>query len=322
MMTKPYIFITRKLTPAIVEPLMAKFEVNMWDSEATPVPRETLLSEAAKANAIITMLSDRIDQEVFSVASNLQVVANLAVGYDNIDIQAARASNVIVCNTPEVLTDTTADLGFALLMATARQIPQSMEAVKKGEWTSWSPLYFAGADIHHKTIGVVGMGKIGETVAKRATGFDMEILYHNRSRKPDAEKALGAKYCSFDELVEKSDFIVCLTPLTPDTKLLFTAEVFGKMKPTAIFINLSRGMVVDEVALYEALKNKTIAAAGLDVFQVEPIGKDHPLLTLDNVVTLPHIGSSSVETRTAMMELCVENVDLVLSGKPPKTEVK
>jgi glyoxylate reductase len=320
-MKKPYVFITRKLSEHIVSPLKEKYDVNMWEHESTPVPRETLLNEVKKATALITMLSEKIDEELLEAGRDLQVVANLAVGYDNIDVQAATKKGIAICNTPDVLTDTTADLTFALLMATARRIIEAAELVKKGEWKSWSPFLLAGQDIHHKTIGIVGMGSIGEAVAKRAKGFDMNILYHNRSRKPEAEKSLGAKYCSFEDLIQQADFIVCLTPLTPDTKKLFNREAFNKMKKSAIFINASRGPVVDEKALYEALVEGEIAAAGLDVFETEPIGADHPLLSLQNVVALPHIGSATKETREAMMQLCVENVDRVLSGKSPKTLV-
>jgi glyoxylate reductase len=318
---KPYIFITRKLPNSAVEWIQTKYEVNMWEYEDVPVPRNILLEEAKKADALLTMLSDAIDEEVLNAAVNLKVVANLAVGYDNIDMEAAAKRGIAICNTPDVLTDTTADLAFALLMSTARRIVEAAEMVKQDQWKSWSPLLLAGHDIHHKTIGIVGMGKIGSAVAKRATGFDMDIFYHNRTRKPGVEKELGAVYCSFDELVSKSDFIVCLTPLTPETRNLFTREVFKKMKSSAIFINVGRGPVVDEEALYEALVEKDIAAAGLDVFVKEPINADHPLLTLPNVVAIPHIGSSSVETRVTMMKLCLDNIEAVLTDNVPKTLV-
>jgi glyoxylate reductase len=318
---KPYIFITRKLPENVILKLKEQFEIKMWEKEDVPCPRPILLEEAKKADALITMLSDSIDEEVMAAGSKLKVIANLAVGYDNINIDEATKRGIAICNTPDVLTDTTADLTFGLLMATARRLIEAAEFVKEGKWQSWSPLLLAGHDIHHKTIGIVGMGKIGETVAKRATGFDMEILYHNRSRKPEVEQAIGAQYVEFDELVKRSDFIVCLTPLTSETKNLFTADVFQSMKKSAIFINASRGPVVDENALYDALVNGTIAAAGLDVFTVEPISADNPFLTLQNVVALPHIGSSSVETRVTMMELCLENIELILTGKKPKTLV-
>lgn len=318
---KPYIFITRKLPEHVISRLNERYNIGMWDKEDIPVPRQRLLEEAQKANALLTMLSDSIDVEVIEAGTKLKVIANLAVGFDNIDIAAATRHGIAVCNTPDVLTDTTADLTFGLLMATARRLVEAAEFVKEGKWQSWSPLLLAGHDIHHKTIGIVGMGKIGETLAKRATGFDMEILYHNRTRKPEVEEAIGAKYASFDELVKRSDFIVCLTPLTHETRNLFTGDVFASMKRSAIFINASRGPVVDEEALLAALKNNTIAGAGLDVFTVEPISAEHPLLTLPNVVALPHIGSSSVETRETMMELCLDNIDMVLTGNAPKTIV-
>lgn len=318
---KPTIFITRKLPDEAIASIQGQYQVKMWDSEDVPVPREMLIEEAKTADALLTMLSDKVDAEVLTAGDQLKVVANLAVGFDNIDLETATQNGIAVCNTPDVLTDTTADLTFGLLMATARRLIEAAELVKKNEWKSWSPLLLAGHDIHHKTIGIFGMGKIGETVAKRATGFDMEILYHNRTRKPEAEKSLGAVYCSFDELVEKSDFIVSLAPLTNETRNMFTRETFKKMKKNAIFINAGRGPVVDEQALYDALVEKDIAGAGLDVFTKEPINADHPLLSLPNVVALPHIGSSSVETRVTMMKLCIDNIKAVINGEDPLTLV-
>jgi glyoxylate reductase len=320
-MNKPYIFITRKLPDTAIERLQSFAEVKMWPYEDVPVTREVLLEEAKKADALLTMLSDCIDKEVIEAGQNLKIIANLAVGFDNIDIPCATERRIAVCNTPDILTDTTADLTFALLLATARRLVEAAEFVKAGEWKSWSPLLLAGYDVHHKTIGIVGMGKIGQAVAKRATGFNMNILYHNRSRNEEAEQMLGATYCSFDELLKQSDFVVCLTPLTDETRHLFDKEAFKKMKKTAIFVNASRGPVVDEDALYEALVNGEIAGAGLDVFYKEPIDATHPLLTLKNVVALPHIGSASTETRLAMMELCCRNIMLVLNGEKPETLV-
>jgi glyoxylate reductase len=319
---KPSIFITRKLPQAVIEPLNAEYQVEMWEKEDVPVPRDVLLKKAGSASALITMLSDQMDGELLEHASSLKVVANLAVGYDNIDLQAAKEKGVIICNTPDVLTDTTADLTFGLLMAAARRIVEADRYIKEGRWKSWSPLLLAGADIHHKTIGIVGMGSIGETVAKRAKGFDMNILYHNRSRKPEAEEGLGAVYVSMDELLAQSDFVVVLAPLTPETEGLFQKEQFQAMKKSAFFINAARGAIVNEEALIEALKKGEIAGAGLDVFVEEPIDSNHPLLQLDNVVALPHIASSSIETRTAMMNLCVQNVSAVLKGDEPRTRVE
>jgi glyoxylate reductase len=321
-MTKPYVFITRKLPDEVVEPLSTLAHIEMWPSEDEVVPRDLLLEQAAQANGLLTMLSDQIDEELFEIAPKLQVVANLAVGYDNIDVIAARKRGIIVCNTPDVLTETTADLTFALLMTTARRIVEADRYVREGHWKSWSPLLLAGTDIHHKTIGIFGMGKIGEAVAHRAKGFHMNILYHNRKRNEQAEQQLGAIYCSFEELLSESDFVVCLAPLTEQTKGMFNYDAFRRMKRSAIFINAGRGPIVVEQDLIRALKEKEIRGAGLDVFEKEPIDEHHPLLSFPTVVALPHIGSATEETRYGMMQLAVENIMAVLSGKSPKTPVK
>lgn len=314
---KPYVYITRRLPVEVIKPLTEKYDVHMWEYDDQPVSREVLLEEAKKADALLTMLTEAVDESVLTAGARLKVVANMAVGYDNVDVAAASRAGVAICNTPDVLTDTTADLTFALLMAAARRMVEAAEFIKQDQWKSWSPFLLAGHDVHHKTIGIVGMGKIGETVAKRATGFEMKILYHNRTRKPEAEQMLGAVYAEFHELVEKSDFVVCLTPLTPETKNMFTREVFKKMKKSAIFVNASRGPVVDEQGLYDALIAGEIAGAGLDVFVGEPIRANHPLLNLPNVVALPHIGSATTEARTAMMTRCVDNIAAILEGNKP-----
>lgn len=313
---------TRKCTEQQLQPLYDIADVEMWHEEEIPCPRELLLEKARTADGLLTMLSDTIDKQLLDVAKQLKVVANLAVGYDNIDLQYADQKGIIICNTPDVLTDTTADLTFGLLLSTARRLLEAADYVKNNQWKSWGPLLLAGYDVHHKTIGIVGMGKIGQAVAKRATGFEMNILYHNRSKNKDAEEILGARYSSLDELLTESDFVVCLTPLTEETRELFNKDSFEKMKKTAIFINASRGAVVNEQDLYEALCDKQIAGAGLDVFLQEPIEASHPLVALDNVVALPHIGSASYETRYTMMNLCAENIGAVLKGSPPKTRVR
>ncbi|KON86472.1 2-ketogluconate reductase [Sporosarcina globispora] len=318
---KPYVFISRKLPEDAIAMLKEKYTVEMWDKEDVPVPYDVLLQETRKADAILTMLSEPVNEEVLKAGEKLKIVANMAVGYDNVDVETAKRLGITVTNTPDVLNDSTADLTFALVLAAARRMVEAAEFVKEGNWKSWSPLLLAGQDVHHKTIGIVGMGNIGKTVAKRAAGFDMEILYHNRSRKPDAEQELGAQYVSFAELLKRSDFVVCLTPLTEETRDLFNRNAFRIMKDQAVFVNASRGPVVNENDLYEALKAGEIAAAGLDVFAEEPIGANHPLLELKNVVAMPHIGSASMETRYAMMKLCAENIDLILSEEQPKTPV-
>lgn len=320
-MKKPYIFVTRKIPEEALKVFAEIAEVSMWSDEMIPVPRKKLLEEASRADALYTTLSDKIDEELLNQAPNLKVVANLAVGYDNIEIEAATKKGVAICNTPDVLSDTTADLTFALLLATARRIVESSEYIKAGKWKNWAPLLLAGSDVHHKTIGIIGMGRIGQAVAKRATGFEMEILYHNRSRNQKAEHELGATYCSFTEILNKSDFVVCLAPLTVETKGMFNKEAFKQMKNSAIFINASRGDLVDEAALFNALENKQIKGAGLDVFCNEPISANHPLLSLINVVAIPHIGSASVETRMEMAKLASRNIANVLQNKRPEALV-
>ncbi|MCU9612820.1 D-glycerate dehydrogenase [Caldibacillus lycopersici] len=317
MSKRPYVYVTRKMPAKMINILESVAEVGMWESEETPVPREILLEEANKADGLFTVLADQIDEELFQAAPNLKVVANLAVGFDNIDVQAATKRGIAVCNTPDILTDTTADLAFSLVLMVGRRLAEAVECVKTGNWTSWSPFFMAGADVHHKTIGIVGMGSIGEAVAKRALGFQMNVIYHNRNRKIETEKALDVSYRSFEDLVVESDYIVCLTPLTDATKGMFSKEVFRKMKNTAYFINASRGTVVVEEDLVEALREGEIAGAGLDVFHQEPIDPNHPLLQFPNVVALPHIGSASVETRGAMIVHCCENIAAVLKGETP-----
>lgn len=318
---KPYVFITRKIDEAALTPLKKVANVSMWDKAEEPVPRKVLLEEAKKADALLTMLSDKIDKELLEQSPNLKVIANMAVGYDNVDVEAATSQAVTVTNTPEVLNDTTADLAFLLLMAAARRLVEANHYIREDKWTNWAPMLLAGQDIHHKTIGIVGMGRIGQALAKRAAGFEMNILYHNRSRKEEAERELGAVYCSFEQLITDSDFVVCLTPLTEETKGMFDAQAFAKMKETAVFVNVSRGPVVDEEALYNALKEEQIAGAGLDVFVDEPIASSHPLMSLPNAVCLPHIGSASIETRKEMMSLAVQNIINVLNGQNAETPV-
>lgn len=320
-MGKATIYITRNIPEALLKPYQESFSFRMWEREDVRVPRDVLLKEAKHADGLLTVLSDNVDEELLAQAPNLKVVANLAVGYDNIDVDAANKHQVIVTNTPDVLSETTADLGFALLMATARRIVEASKFIEKDKWNEWAPYLLAGADIHHKTIGILGMGRIGEAIAKRATGFNMNVRYHNRNRKPAVEEELGAIYSSFDELLSESDFIVSVVPLTKETANTFNQEAFEKMKTSAIFINISRGGVVDESALLEALDKGEIRAAGLDVFREEPIRSGHPFVGRDDVICLPHIGSASVETRTTMIQLCLDNISAVLQGNKPKTPV-
>lgn len=311
---------TRKVADEALNLLASIATVEVWDQEY-PVPREILLEKAKRADGLYVMLSDRIDRELVDAAPHLKVVSTLAVGYDSIDLEACKERGIVVTNTPDVLTDATADLAFGLLMAAGRRFVEANRVLMNGEWRTWSPYFMAGQRIHGATIGIIGMGRIGEAVAKRANGFDMRILYHNRSRKIEAEQVYGAMYCSLADLLRESDYVVLLTPLTEETRGLMGAEQFAMMKSTAVFINASRGATVDEEALYQALKQEIIWAAGLDVFQQEPIPTDHPLLSLPNVVALPHIGSATYETRDNMAMLVSKNIVAVLCGDKAITPV-
>ncbi|MEC2159025.1 2-hydroxyacid dehydrogenase [Virgibacillus halodenitrificans] len=320
-MRKPTIFITRKVPGKLLESYKDVFDIRMWEKEEEPVPREVLEKEVKQVDGLLCVLSDQVDQSVLNQSKQLKVVANMAVGFDNININYAKEMGVIVTNTPDVLSESTADLGFALMMATARRLNEAAEYIKDGQWKNWAPFLLAGTDVHNKTLGIVGMGRIGEAIARRAKGFGMTVLYHNRKRKREAERELQASYVQMDELLSQSDFVISVVPFTKETNNLFNKEAFEKMKESAVFVNISRGAVVDENALYSALKAGEIKAAGLDVFEQEPISSNHPLLELENVICLPHIGSATVQTRTAMIELCLKNIANVLEEKAPLTPV-
>ncbi|MGP4079080.1 2-hydroxyacid dehydrogenase [Pseudalkalibacillus sp. R45] len=315
---KPTIYITRKIDDQIVEKIRETCEVEMWPEEDTPVPRSVLEEKIQKIDGLFCLLTETIDKTLLEKAENLKVVSNLAVGYNNIDIQSAKEKGITVTNTPGVLTETTADLTFALMMATARRIVESSSYLRDGEWKTWSPMQLTGQDIYGATLGIIGMGRIGEAVVKRAFGFGMNVVYHNRSRKQEAEKKYGITYVSMDQLLKKSDFICVLTPYTKETHDLIDEKELSLMKSTAILINTARGGIVNEEALYNALKDNKIWAAGLDVFEQEPIPLDHPLLTLPNVVTLPHIGSASIKTRLKMANVAADNLIKSLKNEKPE----
>ncbi|NEU30121.1 D-glycerate dehydrogenase [bacterium LRH843] len=302
------ILFTRKIPQELLDPIKDDYEIVMWDQEDVPMERERLLEEVADADAIFTNVSDAIDKELMERAPMLKVISTMAVGYDNIDVAEATKRGIPVGHTPGVLTEAMADLTFALLMATARRVVEGMDFIRGNEWQSWGPFLLTGQSLHRSTIGIIGMGRIGEGVARRARGFEMNILYHNRTRKLEAEKELGATYCSLEELLQQSDHVVLLAPSTPETYHMIGRQQFDLMKKTSVFINTSRGTNVDEQALYDALKEKKIFAAGLDVFELEPISNDHPLLQLSNVTLLPHIGSANVETRQNMANLAIANI--------------
>lgn len=320
-MNKPYVYIARKLPDAAVKIIADVCEYRMWEQDAVPVPRHTLLHGVAHADGLLALLTERIDQELLDAAPKLRIVANMAVGYDNVDLQALQKRAVMLTNTPDVLTETTADLAWALLMAAGRRIVEGHNVIKAGGWTTWSPMFMVGQDIHGASLGIVGAGRIGSAVARRARGFGMRILYHNRRPAPELEAETGAEYRDLEALLREADFVVVLVPLSAETRGMFGAKQFALMKDTAVFVNASRGSVVREQDLYVALQRGRPWAAGLDVFEREPIGAEHPLLSLPNVVAVPHIGSASVATRTRMATLAAENLAAVLTGKPPLTPV-
>lgn len=321
-MQKRHVYITRKIDESLLRPYEHIFTYSMWDDENKPVPKDVLSLETKKASALLCLITEKIDREFLEKMSHLKIVANMAVGYDNIDVGAALDNNIIVTNTPDVLTETTADLTFALLMATARRLIEASNYIKEDRWIDWAPFMLAGNDVYNKTIGIVGMGRIGEAVARRAKGFNMNIIYYNRNRNESMEQELGVTYKPFNQLLEQADYVVSLVPLTEETNELFGESAFNRMKNDGIFINASRGGVVDETALYNALQTGKIKAAGLDVFKDEPITSKHPLAQLDNVVAIPHIGSASIATRENMLKLCLENIKAVFEGEKPLTAVK
>ncbi|OXS59277.1 bifunctional glyoxylate/hydroxypyruvate reductase B [Cohnella sp. CIP 111063] len=284
-----------------------------------PLSREQLLIEIADVEGLLTN-DVRIDSELLNAAKKLRVVSNQSVGYDNFDVAAMKECGVIGTHTPYVLDDTVADLVFALMLAAARRVPELDAQVKQGRWgePGCGGEAHYGIDVHHATLGIVGMGRIGEAVARRASlGFGMNVLYSGRSRKPAAEHVYGAQYRTLDELLEQADFVVVIAPYTPETARMIRAEHFARMKPTAVFVNASRGQLVEEGALVEALRSGRIFAAGLDVYETEPVKAGHPLLALPNVVTLPHIGSATAKTRHDMAMTAANNlVGGLLNDRP------
>lgn len=310
--------ITRKIHSA-AEDLLRSAQCEVWvNPEARPLQREELCAIAHDYDAMICLLSDRIDEEILSAAKRLRIVANYAVGFDNIDIPAATRRGIAVSNTPDVLTNATAELAWALLLSVARRVVEGDRLVRAGEFHGWDPLMLLGYEVAGKTLGIIGAGRIGTAMARRARGFDMRILYTRPSGPRREMEELGAQHVELETLLRESDFISIHTPLTPSTRHLIGRPQFELMKPTAILINTGRGPVVDEAALAEALANRRIAGAGLDVYEYEP-KVEHALLALDNVVLLPHIGSATFEARASMARLAAENVLDALRGDMPRT---
>jgi glyoxylate reductase len=307
MMSKPNVFVTRAIPEKGFEIIKDFCDVDIWPDELPP-SREELLKHVRGIDGLLCLLTDKIDGDVMDEAGpQLKVISNHAVGVDNIDVSAATARKIPVGNTPDVLTDATADFAFALMMAVARRIPEAERYVHAGKWKTWGPMLLLGVELKGATLGLIGFGRIGKAMARRAMGFDMRVIYYDpKERKPDRD--LKATRVDFEALLEESDFISLHTPLTPDTRHLIDSEAFSKMKPSAVLVNSSRGPVVDPDALYEALKEQRIFGAGLDVTEPEPLPMDSPLLTLDNVVIVPHIASASTTSRNMMSWMAAQNL--------------
>lgn len=307
---------TRRIPAAGLDMIVTETEATVWPGDLPP-PRDALLSAVKGVDGLLCLLTDRIDAELLDAAGpQLKVVSQMAVGYDNIDVAAATARGIPVGNTPGVLTETTADFAWALLMATARRVLEGMQMIREGGWRTWDPLGLLGPDIHGATLGIVGLGKIGMAVARRARGFSMRVLA--TSRRPDPRRAaeVNAEECSLERLLAESDFVSLHCPLTPETHHLINARTLRLMKPGAILINTARGPIVDQRALLEALRSGIIAGAGLDVTDPEPMAPDDPLLTLPNVVITPHIASASIRTRDRMARMAAENLLAGLRRQP------
>ena len=314
---KPKIFVTRRLPPAAMDLLDRNFQMECNPHDRV-LARDELLNSIQGKDGLLPLLTDPIDGEAMDACGKqLRIIANYAVGYNNIDLKAATARKIAVTNTPGVLTDTTADLAMALILAVARRLVEADQYARKGKYEGWAPLLLLGTDVHKKTLGLLGFGRIGYAVAKRARGFDMRVLYHDRVRAtPEMEESVNAHYVDRETLLRESDFLSIHVPLLPETRRFMGSGEFSLMKPTAFVINTSRGEVVHEEALVEALKEKRIAGAGLDVFENEP--EIHPGLTrMNNVVLLPHVGSGSLETRTKMGLMAAENLIAFFKGSRP-----
>ncbi|MDT8718008.1 D-glycerate dehydrogenase [Clostridium sp. 19966] len=315
-MNKPKVFIAKKI-PKEVEEYIGEFcEYEKWDGEGT-ITEEILLEKLQDKEGLI-LSGININEELLQHAPKLRVVSNVSVGYNNFNIEAMKKRNIIGTNTPGVLNDTVADLIFGLMLSSARRIAELDRYVKEGKWIPSSKKNIFGLDVHHASLGIIGMGRIGEAVAKRAKlGFDMDVCYYNRRRKLETESKLGIRYSELEVLLKTSDFIVLMVPFTNDTYHLIDHKEFALMKSSAIFINASRGQTVNEEALVEALEKNKIFGAGLDVYEQEPINLDNPLLKLSNVVTVPHIGSATEKTRSDMAKIAAENLVKALMGEVP-----
>jgi len=313
---KPKILVTREVFDETLEYLSQYCDVESNQTDVALTPAD-LAQRIASKDGLMCCLTDRVDAALLARCERLKVVANIAVGYNNIDLAACTARGIMATNTPGVLDDSTADLAWALVLAAARRLTEVERYIREGEWKGWRLKQWLGTDVHHATLGIVGMGRIGQVIAKRASGFDMQVIYHNRHRVDEAiERRLNATYASLDELLARADFVILQVPYTPETHHLIGAGQLKKMKRNAVLVNSTRGGVVDDAALIDALKNGTIRAAGLDVFENEP-QLNHGFLQLNNVVLAPHIGSSTEATRRAMAMTAAKNLVAALTGQQP-----
>jgi len=313
------LYLSRPLPDPVMAVIQERFQLTVTPADHPPSAAE-ILAGVRDAQAAICTLNERMDAEILAAAPALRVIANYAVGYNNIDVEAAKARGIVVTNTPDVLTNATADLTWALILAVARRVIEGDQLVRQNRWTGWSPTQMLGVDLSGKTLGIIGMGRIGQAVARRAAGFDMTVLYWTRSERPLQPSNTAWQWVSFDELLRRSDFLSPHIPLAANTHHLINEAALRLMKPTAFLINAARGPVVDEAALVQALQEHRLAGAGLDVYEREP-ELQRGLRELSQVVLLPHLGSATTETRIRMGMMCVENVLAVLEGKPAPNRV-
>ncbi len=319
-MARPRVFVTRRLPGGALDYLAQFADADVWEGDLPPAPQE-LARRAAGCDGLLCLLTDRVDATLLDAAPSLRAVSNMATGYDNIDVAAATQRGVIVTRTPGVLSQTVAEFTIALMLAAARRVVEGDRQVRRGQWRTWGPQVLLGQDLHGATLGIVGMGGIGQAVAGLARGFGMRIVYNSRTPKPGLERRYRMAFLSLDGLLRESDFVTLHAPLTPETRGMIGERALGLMKPTAVLVNTARGPLVDQAALYRALKDGRIAAAALDVTDPEPIAPDDPLLTLENCVITPHIASASVATRSRMAMLAAENLAAALAGRVPKDTV-
>lgn len=319
-MKRPAVYVTRRLPGEALGFLRERCDVRLWDGDLPP-PAEELRRQTADADGLLALLTDRIDRDLLEGAPRLLVVSNMATGFDNIDVTAANESGVLVTRTPGVLSETTADFAFALMLAAARRVVEGDRYGRAGKWKTWGPEVLLGHDVHGATIGIIGMGGIGEEMAKRARGFGMRILYHSRTRRPALEKRYRMQFLDLDALLREADFVTLHAPLTPETQHMINEAALQGMKPTAVLVNTARGPLVNQTALYHALKEGWIAAAALDVTDPEPMPAGDPLMTLENCIVTPHIASASVATRSKMALLAAEQLVQALNGQTPANVV-